>query len=338
MLKRLSIDPFTLILIAVVLLATLLPARGGFAEAVGYLTKAAIVLLFAMHGAKLSRAAIVQGIGAWKLQLMTLSGTFLLFPAIGLLAQLIPDAVIAPSIKAGLLFLCLLPSTVQSSIAFTSIAEGNVAASVCAASLSNVVGIFVTPLLAGLLFAGFVGGGHGPDIGSALVTVSLTLLLPFVLGHLSRPITGAFVDRHKAMLSKLDRGSILLVVYSAFSEAVVEGLWHRVSGRDLATILIADALLLAIALLTMRGVAKLAGLPRADEVTLVFCGSKKSLASGVPMAAAIFPSAMIGVMILPLMMFHQIQLMVCAVLARRYKRKAELEAEAAAPPLAAASA
>lgn len=328
MLRRFHIDAYMLALMGVVLLASVLPCRGEAAVIIGFITKAAIVLLFAMHGAKLSRQAILQGIGAWKLQLMTLAGTFALFPLLGLLVQLVPDTLLSPTIKMGLLFLTLLPSTVQSSIAFTSIAGGNVAAAVCAASLSNLLGIFITPLLVSLLI---VRASDAPDLSAALVSVVLTLLVPFFAGHLSRPVTAGFVHRHKQMLSLLDRGAILLVVYSAFSAAVVEGLWRRVAGSDLVLIVVASTMLLAIAIAMMRLWARLTGLSRADEVTLVFCGSKKSLASGVPIAAALFPAAQIGIIILPLMLFHQIQLMVCAVLARRYRSQADAQDAMEAP-------
>jgi solute carrier family 10 (sodium/bile acid cotransporter), member 7 len=325
-LARLRPDNFTLALVATVVLATVLPAHGWARPAFETLTTFAIALLFFLHGAKLSREAILQGIGHWRLHLMVFAATFVLFPAMGLLAHLIPAWAIKPALTSGVLFLCLLPSTVQSSIAFTSIAKGNVPAAVCAASASNLIGIFLTPVLAALLM-----GAHGKSGNelAAVESVALQLLVPFVAGHLSRPLIGRWVDRHKAMLNVVDRGSILLVVYTAFSAAVVEGLWRRLSAGDLGTVLLLDAALLAAALALTSWGARLLGFGKADEITIVFCGSKKSLASGVPMAGVLFPAAQVGVLIVPLMIFHQIQLMVCAVLARRY---AQAQAQAATAP------
>ena len=214
----------------------------------------------------------------------------------------------------GVLFLCVLPSTVQSSIAFTSMAGGNIPAAVCAASASNIFGIFLTPLLVGLLF-----GVHGNGIsGSAVWTIVLQLLLPFMLGQIIQPFVGDFIRRHRKALSLVDRGSILMVVYLAFSEAVATGLWHQFSAAALVTMVVVDIVLLALVLTITTWTSRRLGFSREDEIALVFCGSKKSLASGVPMANVIFAGQNIGAIVLPLMLFHQIQLMACAVLARRY--------------------
>ncbi len=315
MLLKLKPDSFTLLLLGCVLMATVLPCRGEAAILFGWATKIAITLLFFMHGAKLSREAVIGGLGAWRLHVAVAAATFVLFPALGAILATLPDWLVDDDLKHGFLFLTVLPSTVQSSIAFTSIAGGNVAAAICSASLSNIVGVFLTPLLAGLLIPGATAA-HGGTL-AAIGSVATTLLLPFAVGHFSRPLTGRFVDRHKALLGRLDRGSILLVVYTAFSAAVIEGLWSRVSAEDLAAILIVDLLLLLVVLGLTRWIGRLL-FARPEEIVLVFCGSKKSLASGVPMAAALFPAAQVGIIILPLMLFHQIQLILCAVLARGY--------------------
>jgi solute carrier family 10 (sodium/bile acid cotransporter), member 7 len=236
---------------------------------------------------------------------------------------------VKPGLTAGVLYLCLLPSTVQSSIAFTSIAGGNVPAAVCSASASNLIGIFLTPVLAATLMGAKGRGGN--ELG-AVEGVALQLLVPFVIGHLSRPLIGRWVDRHKALLGLVDRGSILMVVYAAFSAAVVQGLWRKLSAGDLGVVLVLDAAVLALALLATTWAARLLGFDQADEAAIVFCGSKKSLASGAPMAGVLFPAAQVGLLIVPLMLFHQIQLMVCAVLARRYA--ARVESRPAGRPLA----
>jgi sodium/bile acid cotransporter 7 len=314
-------EPFVLMLLGTVLLASLLPARGIWSQVFAAAADAGIVLLFFLHGAKLSRQAIYDGVRHWRLHLAVLAVTFGLFPLLGLGLGTLPF--LTGPAAAGMLFLTLLPSTVQSSIAFTAIARGNVAAAVCSASFSNLLGIIVTPALVALLMQ-----GDGGISLASVETIVLQLLVPFVAGHLLRPLIGAFVARHKAMLTVVDRGSILLVVYSAFGAAVVEGLWHRLSSTDLAIILALCVALLGVVLLATWGIGRAMGLKRADAIVLQFCGSKKSLASGVPMTGVLFPAAQVGVVLLPLMLFHQIQLIACAVIARRYAESGEAEAAA----------
>jgi sodium/bile acid cotransporter 7 len=308
------LDPFLLLLIGMVVLASFLPAREDGARIVGMVADAGIVLLFFLHGAKLSRAAIWSGAKAWRLHLATLGTTFLVFPLIGLVTQRIGG--VPDTMRAGLLFMTLLPSTVQSSIAFTAIARGNVAAAVVSASFSNLLGIMLTPLLVAALME---KSGSGSLVSLAAVEgIVLQLLLPFMLGHLSRPLTEGFVTRHRAMLGRVDRGSILLIVYSAFSAAVVEGLWQKASGGDLLLLAGICVVVLAVVLGFSWALGRMMGLPREDAIVLQFCGSKKSLATGVPIAGVLFPASAVGPILLPIMLFHQIQLMACAVLARRY--------------------
>ena len=329
-LGRVRPDGFTLALLATVGLASVLPVRGAAAPVAHGVTTAAIALLFFLHGAKLSREAILAGLGHWRLHLTVLGATFVLFPLMGLLARLVPG--MKPEVAAGVLYMTLLPSTVQSSIAFTAVAGGNVPAAVCSASASNLIGIFVTPLLAGVLMPSWTGHGGGVSV-SAVGEIVLQLLLPFALGHLSRPWTAGFVARRKGWLGLVDRGSILLVVYTAFSAAVVEGLWRRLSATDLAEVVALDLAVLAAALWLTRAAARAQGFAREDEIATVFCGSKKSLASGVPMANVLFAPASVGVLITPLMLFHQFQLLACAALARRYAQTAARQRDAGAEPV-----
>jgi sodium/bile acid cotransporter 7 len=304
-------EPFILTLLGTVLLASVLPPRGAWVGAFDLAADVAIVALFFLHGAKLSREAIVGGLKAWQLHLAVLGCTFVLFPLLGLGITALP--LFDGPVAAGLLFLTLLPSTVQSSIAFTAIARGNVAAAVCSASFSNLLGIFLTPVLVALFLSGTVGGFSFASVEK----IALQLLLPFVVGHLLRPWIGAFVGRQKKLLTLVDRGSILLVVYTAFGAAVVEGLWSQVSLTDLLLILLVCTVLLVIVLAATWALARAMKLPREDAIVLLFCGSKKSLASGVPMAGVLFPAATIGMVLLPIMLFHQLQLIACALIARR---------------------
>ena len=316
--QRLKIDNFLLVLVAVVMLATLFPCTGVFKTFFGHLTTAAIALLFVMHGAKLSRDAILAGLGHWKLHLLVFASTFALFPLLGLGLGIVVPTLLAPAVHAGFLYLCALPATVQSAIAFTSLARGNIAAAICSASASSLLGVFLSPLLVGLLMHAQSGQ---TDTLHAIGAIILQLMLPFILGHLSRPLIGPWVERHRKLIGVTDRSSILLVIYTAFSAAVLEGIWQQMEGTSLLAILLFSCLLLAIVLLTNTWAARALGFNKADEITIVFCGSKKSLANGIPMANVLFPAATVGMMVLPLMVFHQIQLMVCAVLAQRYARR-----------------
>jgi len=312
LLAKLKIDGYILALIGMVVLASILPVRGEAATIVGWVVKVAIALLFFLHGAKLSREAVVAGMTHWRLHLTILAFTFVLFPLLGLAIS--KSGVLSPTLSSGMLFLCCLPSTVQSSIAFTSIGRGNVAAAVCAASASNLLGIFLTPVLVGLLMQ-----AHG-DVGGwdSIKSIVLQLLVPFVAGQLARPWVKGWIERHKALVGQVDRGSILLVVYSAFSAAVVGGIWKIVSIPELGILLVACCVLLAVVMAATVFGARALGFSKPDEVAIVFCGSKKSLATGVPMAGILFPGATAGVLVLPLMLFHQIQLMACSVIAQRY--------------------
>ncbi|MBB1600255.1 bile acid:sodium symporter family protein [Variovorax sp. UMC13] len=316
-------DNFTLALVTTVALASLLPAAGRTAHFFEGLTTVAIGLLFFLHGAKLPREAIVAGVGHWRLHLLVFLSTFVLFPLLGLALRPVLQPLVTPELYTGVLYLCVLPATVQSAIAFTSLARGNVPAAVCSASASTLLGVFVTPLLVNWLV---VSGGAASSSFDAIGRILLQLMVPFVVGHLLRPWIGAWIKQRASVLSFVDRGSILLVVYTAFSAAVIEGLWRQVPLSALAGLFVVCAVLLALALFATTWTARKLGFDKADEVTIVFCGSKKSLASGIPMAHVLFASGAVGAIVLPLMLFHQMQLMVCAVLAQRYARRPADEA------------
>jgi sodium/bile acid cotransporter 7 len=254
----------------------------------------------------------------WKLHLTVLATTFVLFPLFGLLLRPVLMPLVTPELYVGVLFLCTLPSTVQSSIAFTSIARGNVSAAICSASASSLLGIVITPIVVGMLISTQGKSGFSAHAMGAIV---MQLLLPFVAGQIAQRWIGRWVDAHRGVLGFVDQGSILLVVYSAFSAAVVQGLWKHTPLHVLGGLLVVNAVLLAVALLVTRYGARLLRFDKEDEITIVFCGSKKSLASGVPMAQVLFAGHALGAVVLPLMLFHQIQLMVCAVLARRYAQR-----------------
>ncbi|WP_223545865.1 bile acid:sodium symporter family protein [Pseudomonas sp. A-B-19] len=317
---RLLPDNFTLTLIGVVTLASLLPASGQVAIGFGWLTNIAIALLFFLHGAKLSRESILAGAGHWRLHLLVFSLTFVLFPLLGLALKPLLSPLIGNDLYMGMLYLCALPATVQSAIAFTSLARGNIPAAICSAAASSLFGIFLTPLLVTLLLNVH---GEGSSTLDAILKISVQLLLPFIAGQIARRWIGNWVARNKSWLKFVDQGSILLVVYGAFSEAVIEGLWQQIPMLDLVGLAVVCCIVLGLVLLASTVLGKAFGFNREDRITILFCGSKKSLATGVPMAQVLFAGSTIGVLILPLMLFHQIQLMVCAVLAQRYAKRPE---------------
>lgn len=321
-LQRLRIDKFLLVLILVVVTASVLPAEGSVKVFFERLTTAAIALLFFMHGAKLSREAISAGMGHWRLHLVVFASTFILFPLLGIGMSLLSPVVLTPTLYLGFLYLCALPATVQSAIAYTSMAGGNVAAAICSASASSILGVFLSPILVGLLM--HTQGGE-TDTLHAIGSIIMQLMVPFVIGHLSRPLIAKWVERHRKLINITDRSSILLVVYVAFSEAVVQGIWGQINVWSLLAVVGCSIVLLAIVLVVNTLVARKMGFNTADEITIVFCGSKKSLANGIPMANVLFPAAAVGAMVLPLMIFHQIQLMVCAALAQRYAKRINKE-------------
>ncbi|MBC9728334.1 bile acid:sodium symporter [Streptomyces sp. TRM68367] len=324
------VDPYILLLLGTVGLAALIPARGTAADVTSAASTAAIAFLFFLYGARLSTREAVDGLRHWRLHLTVLACTFAVFPALGLAARGLVPVILTDPLYQGLLFLTLVPSTIQSSIAFTSIARGNVPAAICAGSFSSLTGIVLTPLLAASLL-GNSGGGFSAD---SLVKIVLQLLVPFLAGQLLRRWIGGFVTRHKKVLGLVDRGSILLVVYTAFSAGMVQGIWQQVSPLRLAGLLGVEAVLLAVMLtLTWYG-GKALGFSREDRIAIQFAGSKKSLAAGLPMASVLF-GAHASLAVLPLMLFHQMQLMVCAVIAKRRSRDSRAQEVTAAPPAAA---
>lgn len=317
--RRLKIDGFLLLMLMTIMLASFFPCQGKVKIVFQHLTTIAIALLFFLHGAKLSRQAILAGVGHWRLHLLVFTSTFILFPLIGLaLKPLVPDW-LPPTIYIGFLYLCALPATVQSAIAFTSVAGGNIAAAICSASASSLLGVFLSPILVSILID---IDNHQPiNLLSNIGAILWQIMLPFILGHLFRPLMVKWINRYRKLITISDRSSILLVVYVAFSEAVVEGIWHKVDVWSLLLIAIISCLLLAVVVLFNIFTARYFGFSKADEITIVFCGSKKSLVNGVPMANILFPAHLVGIILLPVMIFHQIQLMVCAVLAQRYAKR-----------------
>jgi solute carrier family 10 (sodium/bile acid cotransporter), member 7 len=312
------IDRFLAAILLTVALASVLPARGEAATVFSWLTDAGIMLLFFMHGAKLSPDAALAGARHWRLHAVVFFSTFAFFPLLAVTFHRLAPGLLPPPLWAGFILMSALPSTIQASIAFTSVAGGNVSAALCSASASNLIGTVLAPLIAGVLLA-----RTAPLSAHAMLAVVLQLLVPFLAGQLLRPWIGAWISRHRLILKCVDYGSILLIVYTAFSEGVVNGIWHQVDAAQLVRLVAMNAALLAIVMTTLTLVSRRLGFSRADEIAIVFCGSKKGLAAGASIATVLF-AGHAGLAIIPIMLFHQMQLMVCASLARRYASRQEM--------------
>lgn len=319
MLARLLPDRFILLLLAAVLLGLRLPVSGMAAELVDWLTLAAIFGLFLLHGVRLPRAALVAGLTDWKLHIAILGLTFAVFPIAGFTLSNAFPGMLAPELWTGLLFLCALPSTVQSSIAYTSLARGNVAGAVAAAAFSNLLGVFLTPALVALMLE-----AQGISISLAGVAkIFVLLFLPFVLGHVARPLLLRWVQHRPRLTMTVDKGTILLAVYGAFSAATLDGVWSRLPPGDLVILTGLLLALLAAILLAAWAIGRLGGFPRESRASILFCGSVKSIVSGAPMARILFPGAAAGLILLPIMIFHAVQLIVCAWIAGAMARSAQ---------------
>lgn len=311
-LRRIGIDGYMTLLIAVVAAGAIVPASGAVAAALGQVTFWAVALLFFLYGAKLDLASIRAGFLNLRLQGLCFATTWGLFPLVGLIVAALARPVIGPDLALGLMFLAVLPSTVQSSIAFTAMAGGNVPAAICAASVSNLAAVVLTPALMALIL--HQSGGIS---GDAVIKIAVQILIPFVLGQILRPVIGATLARHKPLTMVVDRGSILLIVYSAFSAGTVAGIWTSIPPLRLIALALVIAVFMGLVMGLMRIAGRRLGLGRADAAALFFCGSTKSLASGLPIATAIFRPEDVGAMVLPLMLFHLGQLLVCALVAQR---------------------
>lgn len=330
-----SVDRFVLALGLTIVAATLAPCRGRSAAIFHVAGMAAISSLFFLQGARLARNAVVNGITHWRLHALIGITTFLLFPLLGLLLWTLQAALLPTLLWMGVMFACTLPSTVQSSIALTSIASGNVAGAVCAATLSNIIGIGLTPVLFGAIAHMQQQGGVDP-VG--VLWVLLQLLVPFVAGHALRPWIGAWAERNRKLLAVTDRGSILLVAYTAFSAAVVHGVWQMVPATMVISLLLVTGALLTMSLGAILLGAKSLRFRHEDLVASLFCGSQKSLVSGVPIANVLFRPDAVGAILLPIMIYYPLQLIVCGVLAKRFSRLGSVPVAADDPQLPTAAA
>jgi len=305
-------------MIGAVLLASLAPelGRSGGTLRVDRLADLGIALVFFLHGLGISFASLKDGLLRWRVHVVVQVFTFAVFP----LLWFVLDALVGRWLPAGLVlgfcYLCALPSTISSSVAMTGVARGNVPAAIFNATLSSLLGIVLTPAIIALSAS---VGGQWLSFGTAVLSIAKLLLLPLVLGQLLRPLLHRWHQKHKHHTNLLDRWVILLLVYAAFCDSVASGLWREHGAGLLALALAGAGLILAVVLLLSTWLCRRLGLSTEDEIAAVFCGSKKTLASGVPMAKLLFGAhPALGLIVLPIMFYHQLQLFVCSLLAARY--------------------
>jgi sodium/bile acid cotransporter 7 len=319
------IDGFVLVMLSAIGIALLAPEFGASQGPLhlGIVTTLGVALVFFLHGAALTPQKLVAGARNWRLHTFVQSFTYIVFPIVGALLMLSLRNTLPHDLLLGVFFLCALPSTVSSSVAMTSMARGNVPGAIFNATVSGLIGMLVTPLLIGLVIS--ASGTGAMPLGKALTGVALQLLLPFALGQAFRPLIGSWLARRKPITNKIDRGVIVLIVYSSFCDATAAGLWHQYGWTTIGSVMLISAILLFVILGTTTFVARRFGFSREDEVTAVFCGSKKSLANGIPMAKILFAGhPALGLLVLPLMVYHQLQLIVCSVIAARYAARDEI--------------
>jgi sodium/bile acid cotransporter 7 len=319
--RRTLSDWFLLGMISSVILASLFPrfgATGGTMHA-DIASNAGIFMIFLFHGMDISPQAMKNGLARWKLHLTVQTTTFVIFPLLFFAFKYAFSGIVPEDLMWGFLYLCALPSTISSSVAMTAIAHGNVPGAIFNATLSNLIGIFLTPMIIGLVLS---TEGASLPLGQAILNISILLFLPFVLGQALRPWFKGFISRHKKGVNTFDKLVILMLVYSAFCDSVKSGLWTNY-GVSLIFITIGGAaVILGFILVFNTFSARLLGFDKEDEITAVMCGSKKTLAAGVPMAKLLFPgNPILGLIVLPIMFYHQLQLFACSILAERYARR-----------------
>lgn len=317
MLARLFPDRFVLILLATIVLASLAPVRGdaavGAAQAVA---TAAVVLLFFLNGVRLPFAEVLVATRNARLMGAALGFSFVAMPLAGLALQWASAPFVPPLIALGFLYCGILPSTVQSATAATSMAGGDVAASVVLAALLNLVGVALSPLLFALL------AGQAVVIsGDAALRIVLILLLPFIAGQLVQRWLRPAVLARPALVRWLDRSAIAIAVYVAFSGAVVAGLWGRLGGQDLAVIAAGIALFLALGFGGSWLLGMFLRLAPPQRASLLFAGAQKSIAVGAPLAATLFAPATAGMVLVVILGYHMAQLMIAAWIAPVLKEK-----------------
>jgi sodium/bile acid cotransporter 7 len=329
LLARAGLDWFLLALIGVVGLAYFQPGLGSKASPVPWkvITTVGVALVFFFYGLKLSFAKLQAGMRNWKLHVVVQGTTFVLFPALALLVRPFFSPEKGELLWQSIFFLCALPSTVSTSVVMVSIAGGNLPAAIFNASISSLLGILLTPLLASLFL-------HLTADSSQLWGLAVQLLwqvvLPVGAGVLLNPRYNAFAERHKSGLRIFDQVTILLIVFTAFCDSFAEGIFRSYQPADVFKLGAGMVGLYLVVCALIWALSRALNLSRADQIVAVFCGSKKSLVHGSVMASLLFPaSAATGLILLPLMLYHALQIVMASSMAQWLGRQPVAHAAAA---------
>lgn len=285
------------------------------------LTNWVVALIFFLHGARLSFAALRAGAVNWRLHLTVQAATFGLFPVLGIALAAIFHRWLPGDLGIGLFCLCAVPSTISSAIILTGIARGNVAGAVFNATLSNVIGVVITPLwITGELRT----TGHMLPVGPVILDLVRWLVVPLLLGQGAHRWIGGLLARYRRQTTIIDRVAILLIVYTAFCGSFQMHVWSSYRPAQLAGVAVVCGILFAIMIVAIGAATRALRFGREDRIAAMFCGSKKTLAAGVPMLKLIFGAhPAIGLILLPIMIYHPLQLVICGMLAQRWGRHAE---------------
>ena len=293
-------------------------ARGGFLHP-ELLNKMGIALIFFLNGLGLSLQAFRDGILRWQVHLLIQLSTFLIFPLLGLLILKLTTGWMPADLQMGFFYLCALPSTVSSSVALTAAARGNVPVALFNATLSSIIGVILTPL-----WMAWIMGRSGADfkIESVMLDLLLWLVLPLLLGQAARPLLKHWAARNKSRIQLVDRLIILTLVYTSFSDSVQQGVWSNYASIVLVETVVGVCVLFFVVLLLTRMLSGVLGLSMENRIAAIFCGSKKTLASGIPMAHLIFgANPALGLILLPIMIYHPLQLAIGGILAQHWANR-----------------
>lgn len=316
---------FVLGLALAVVLGFLFPGPGGPGGALhaDLVNNCGIALILFLQGLSLSVEKVKKGAGNWRLHLVVQVFTFGIFPLAGLvLHEVVPH--LWPSepapIRDGFLYLCVLPSTISTSVVLTAVAHGNTAAALFNAALSNILGVFLTPVLVQLLMR---TTGQSASVGPILIKITLLTLVPFFVGMGLRPLVLRWVEVHKAWVGRISNAVILFIVYSAFCDSVQNHIWAQHGlAMTLLVLLFVVALFSSMSLL-IYFTCRLVRMNREDFIAAYFCSVKKTLAMGVPLAMLIFGKRNdLSLILLPIMFYHPLQLFVNGLLANHWAKQA----------------
>ena len=323
LLGRYGLDGFLLGLFVTVALAGLFPdlGRSGGTLHIDLYTNYGISMVFLLYGLTLSWERVRAGALNWRLHLVVLAATFIVYPALVWGAGALAGSLVGDDFKLGFFYLSASPSTISSSVAMTSIARGNVAGAIFNASLSSLVGVVATPLWVNWYLS---QTGQALALGHVITKILILVVAPIVLGQALRPFLAEWIARKTLLVKVIDRGTIIAIVFNSFADSVADGVWQGRGAALVVMVVLGAMVLFGSMFLLLEAACKGLGFGRADSIAAVFCGTKKSLASGIPMAKLMFDnSPTLGMIILPFVIYHLMQLIAASIIARRWAAAAD---------------